>query len=127
MSPISVDDIVAEDRDCSRVKGKGLLIHPSSDAINAGTIHNDSSPVANYEEASGSFNKPRNSFETRERQGGWRTTHNDKHLYGVSGHHSRNNYNECADEQQVVVWHNVQIHSCLYQSGQIKTSSEKDH
>ncbi|KAL5067009.1 hypothetical protein RYX36_017896 [Vicia faba] len=93
MSPISVDDIVAEDRDRSRVKGKGLLIHPSSDAINAGTIHNNSSPVANYEEATGSFNEPRNSFETRERQGGWRTTHNDQHLYGVSGHHSRNNYN----------------------------------
>ncbi|KAL5064299.1 hypothetical protein RYX36_026036, partial [Vicia faba] len=62
-------------------------------AINAGTIHNDSSPAANYEEANGSFNKSRNSFETRERQGGWRTTHKDKHLYGVSGHHSRNNYN----------------------------------
>ncbi|KAL5063267.1 hypothetical protein RYX36_025004 [Vicia faba] len=65
MSLISVDDIVAEDRDRSRVKGKGLLIHPSSYAINAGTIHNDSSPATNYEEASGSFNKPRNSFETR--------------------------------------------------------------
>ncbi|XP_050885910.1 uncharacterized protein LOC127091337 isoform X4 [Lathyrus oleraceus] len=93
ISPISVDDIVAEDRVHGRVKGKGLLIHPSSHGANAGTIHIDSSPVVNYEEASGSRNKPRNSFENRETQGGWRTTHNDQHLYGVDGHHSRNNYN----------------------------------
>ncbi|CAK8570524.1 unnamed protein product [Lathyrus sativus] len=93
VSPISVDDIVAEDRVRGRMKGKGLLIYPSSHGTNAGTIHIDSSPVANYEEASGSFNKPRNSFENRERQGGWRTTHNGQHSYGVNGHHSRNNYN----------------------------------
>ncbi|XP_058724339.1 uncharacterized protein LOC131595853 isoform X2 [Vicia villosa] len=93
MSPISVDDIVAEDRDRGRAKGKGLLIHPSSHGANAGTIHIDSSPVVNHEEASGSRNKPRNSFENWERQGGWRTTRNNQHLYGVNGHHSRNNYN----------------------------------
>lgn len=42
MSPISVDDIIAEDRDRGRAKGKGLLIHPSSHRANAGTIHIDS-------------------------------------------------------------------------------------
>jgi len=35
MSPISIDDIVAEERHGGRLKGKGVLIHPSSH----GTIH----------------------------------------------------------------------------------------
>jgi hypothetical protein len=41
MSPISVDDIVAEERGGGRVKGKGVLIHPSHGA-SARTIHTDS-------------------------------------------------------------------------------------
>ncbi|CAJ2673659.1 unnamed protein product [Trifolium pratense] len=89
MSPISVDDIVAEERGGGRVKGKGVLIHPSHGA-SARTIHTDSSsPVVNYEEASGSSNKPINSVGNWERQSGWRTTHND-----VNGHHSRRSFNE---------------------------------
>lgn len=38
MSPISVDDIVAEERVVGRVKGKGQLIHPSSHRLNGGNI-----------------------------------------------------------------------------------------
>ncbi|XP_004497754.1 uncharacterized protein [Cicer arietinum] len=71
-SQISVGDIVAEERGSGRVKGKGVLVHPSSHGTNAGAIHTDSSPAINYEEASGTSNNSRNSFENWERQGGWR-------------------------------------------------------
>lgn len=39
ISPIIVDDIVAGERGSDRAKGKGVLIHPSSHGLNAGTIH----------------------------------------------------------------------------------------
>ena len=39
MSTVSVEDIVAEERGSNRVKGKQVLIHPSSRGHNAGTIH----------------------------------------------------------------------------------------
>lgn len=96
MSPISVDDIVSEERPGGRLKGKGVLIHPSSN----GTIQTDSSPVVNLEEASGSSNIPRNGYENWERQGGWRTTHNDQHLYDANGHHSRRSYVERLTHRQ---------------------------
>ncbi|XP_061361825.1 uncharacterized protein LOC133305585 [Gastrolobium bilobum] len=97
MSPITVDDIVAEGRGSGRVKGKEVLIHPSSQELNAGTIHTvNSSPVINYEDANATSNAIRNSLKFSGGQGGWRTTHNEKnadqHLYDVNGHCSRRNY-----------------------------------
>ncbi|XP_019432798.1 PREDICTED: uncharacterized protein LOC109339746 isoform X1 [Lupinus angustifolius] len=78
MSPISVDCIVAEERGNGRVKGKGVLIHPSSHGLNAGTIHTATSrPVINCEEVGGTSDATRNSIKYLEGQSGWRTTHND--------------------------------------------------
>ncbi|KAE9617559.1 putative transcription factor C2H2 family [Lupinus albus] len=77
MSPISVDDIVAEERGNVRVKGKGVLIHPSSHEINAGTIHTATRPVINCEEVGGTSDATRNSIKYSEGQSGWRTTHSD--------------------------------------------------
>lgn len=42
LSPISVDDIVAEERDSGKGKGKEVLMHPSSHGLNAGTIQTTS-------------------------------------------------------------------------------------
>ncbi|KAK7290452.1 hypothetical protein RIF29_04889 [Crotalaria pallida] len=77
MSPISVDDIVAEERGTDRVKGKGVLIHPSSHGLHRRTIHTANRPVINCEDAGGTSNTTRNSVKFSEGQGGWRTTHND--------------------------------------------------
>lgn len=42
VSPNSVDDIVAEERGSGRVKGKEVLIHPSSHGLNAATFRTSS-------------------------------------------------------------------------------------
>ncbi|XP_019428361.1 PREDICTED: uncharacterized protein LOC109336293 isoform X2 [Lupinus angustifolius] len=67
-SPISVDDIVAEERDSGRVKGKGVLIHPSSLGLNAGTIHTACRSAIYCEEVGGTSDAPRNSIKNSEGQ-----------------------------------------------------------
>ncbi|RDX95444.1 E3 ubiquitin-protein ligase SDIR1, partial [Mucuna pruriens] len=95
VSPNSVDGIVAEERGNGRVKGKGVLTHPSSHGLITGTFHTANSPVINYEEVNGTSNAIRNSLQNSGGQGGWRTTHNERNadqpLRDVNGHHSRRN------------------------------------
>ncbi|CAL0333554.1 unnamed protein product [Lupinus luteus] len=63
ISPISVDDIVAEE------KGKGVLIHPSSLGLNAGTTHTACSrSVINFEEVGCRSDAPRNSIKNSDGQ-----------------------------------------------------------
>ncbi|KAF1884495.1 hypothetical protein Lal_00028372 [Lupinus albus] len=69
ISPISVDDIVAEERGSGRVKGKGVVIHPSSLGLNAGSIHAACRSVINCEEVGGTSDAPRNSIKNSEGQG----------------------------------------------------------
>ncbi|KAK7279118.1 hypothetical protein RJT34_24163 [Clitoria ternatea] len=94
--PISIDDIVSEERSSGRAKGKGVLIHPSSHGPNGGTFHSTSSPMINYEETNGTRNAIQNSLLNAGGQGGWRTTHNerksDHQIYDVDEHHLRRNY-----------------------------------
>ncbi|KAL2947401.1 hypothetical protein AAZX31_20G067800 [Glycine max] len=92
VSPVSVDDLVAEERGDGRGKGKEILVHPSSH--NRLTFRTAaSSPVTNYEEINGPSNAIRNPLQYSGGQGGWRTTHNERNANqpsnDVNGHHSR--------------------------------------
>ncbi|KAI4346146.1 hypothetical protein L6164_013221 [Bauhinia variegata] len=98
VSPISIDDIIAEEKGGSRAKGKEVLIHPSSCAHDAITIDGvtDSSPVINCEKADDSTHSIRNALNNFSvRPDGWRTTGNHRStaqpIYEVTGHHSSRN------------------------------------
>ncbi|XP_057742647.1 uncharacterized protein LOC130961040 isoform X1 [Arachis stenosperma] len=97
ISTINVEDIVAEERGCNRVKGKQVLIHPSSYGLNTGTVRMASSnPATDFEEGHSASNAVRNSLKYSGGQDGWRTTHAhnsiDQHPYDVNGHNLRRSH-----------------------------------
>ncbi|MED6224852.1 hypothetical protein PIB30_088152 [Stylosanthes scabra] len=94
ISTIDIEDIVAEERGSNRVKGKQVLIHPSSHVHNTGTIQMATrSPVTDFEKGHSASNAVRNFLNYSGGQDGWRTTHThnstDQHLYDLDWHNLR--------------------------------------
>ncbi|KAE8076237.1 hypothetical protein FH972_014900 [Carpinus fangiana] len=72
---ININDIVSEDNNGDRVKGKGVVIHPSTSKDQGDKIiHTTGRPVINNEDADGSSYAIRNTFGCSEGLGGWRST-----------------------------------------------------
>ncbi|XP_054807177.1 uncharacterized protein LOC129309578 isoform X2 [Prosopis cineraria] len=96
-SHVSINDIVAEDRSSSRVKGKELFIHPSI-VHNARTIETASSgPMDDHEETNFTSNAIRHSHGCFGGSGGWTAARNHRTtgwpLHDVTGHRSRRGEN----------------------------------
>uniref|UniRef100_A0A5B7BXQ2 RING-type domain-containing protein n=1 Tax=Davidia involucrata TaxID=16924 RepID=A0A5B7BXQ2_DAVIN len=76
-SLIDVRDLVAEDNNSYRVKGKGIMVHPFlSEEPDAKAIHLSGRSLRTHNEKEGTDDARRDAFRCFEGLGGWRSTRN---------------------------------------------------